>query len=80
MSAFRVGTEAFIVANGIKVRPVRIVSVNSGFYTLRFLDGSGVTRLKKGRLYKTKEDAEDYIKNGKPKVRRYRSPYSYGYY
>ena len=46
MAAFNAGAEAFIVANGLKVRPVKIISVSGGLYTLMFRDGPGATRLK----------------------------------
>ena len=74
------GAQAFIVANGTKVRPVQILAVSGGLYTLMFLDGHGSTRLKKGRLYKTKEDAERSIKRGKPAGRGFRNPHTCGWY
>ena len=80
MKGFEAGAEVFIVANGLRVRPVKIIEVKSGLYTLLFLDRPGATRLKKERLFQTKEDAETYINKGKPKAPGFRSPYSYGYY
>lgn len=79
MAAFITGAEAFIVANGLKVRPVRVISVSGGLYTLAFRDGPGATRLKEGRLYRTEEDAESSIKTKIPEVRRLRNPHTMGY-
>lgn len=80
MKGFEAGAEVFIVANGLRVRPVKIIEVIGGLYTLQFLDRPGATRLKRERLFRTKEEAETYINKGKPKKPGYRSPYSYGYY
>ena len=80
MKEFEAGTEVFIVANGLRVRPVKIIEAAGGLYTLKFLDRPGATRLKKDRLFRTKEEAETYINKGKPKQPGFRSPYSYGYY
>lgn len=80
MAGFVSGAQAYIVANGTKVRPVQILAVSGGLYTLMFLDGHGSTRLKKGRLYKTKEDAERSIKREKPAGRGLRNPHTCGWY
>ena len=80
MAGFVSGAQAYIVANGTKVRPVQILAVSGGLYTLMFLDGYGSTRLKKGRLYKTKEDAERSIKREKPAGRGLRNPHTCGWY
>lgn len=79
MAAFNAGAEAFIVANGLKVRPVKVISVSGGLYTLIFRDGPGATRLKEGRLYRTEKDAEGSIKIKIPESRRLRNPHTMGY-
>lgn len=78
MAGFVTGAEAYIIANGTKVRPVRIIAQSGGLYTLLFKDGRGSTKLKKGRLYRTKEDAERSIESRKP-VRRLGNPHTQGY-
>ena len=81
MTGFGTGAEAFIVENASKVRPVRIISESGGLYTLMFRDGPGAVRLKKGRLYRTREDAESSIRRIKePEVRGLRNPHTQGYY
>ena len=79
MAAFNAGAEAYIVANGLKVRPVKVISVSGGLYTLMFRDGPGATRLKEGRLYRTEEDAEGSIQTKIPEVMRLRNPHTMGY-
>ena len=79
MAAFNTGADAFIVANGLKVRPVKVISVSGGLYTLMFRDGSGATRLKEGRLYRTEEDAQSSIKTKIPESKRLRSPHTMGF-
>lgn len=79
MKFFAPGTEAFIVANGRRVRPVKVLSEDCGLYTLLFTDNQGVVRLKKGRLFATKEEAESTIKK-KEELKGFRNPHSYGYY
>ena len=80
MAAFNAGAEAFIVANGLKVRPVKVISESGGLYTLMFRDAPGATRLKEGRLYRTEEDAKGSIKTKIPEVRRLRNPHTMGYH
>ena len=79
MAAFNTGADAFIVANGLKVRPVKVISVSGGLYTLMFRDGSGATRLKEGRLYRTEEDAKSSIKTKIPESKRLRNPHTMGF-
>lgn len=79
MTGFISGAQAFIVANGTKVRPVQILTVSGGLYTLLFLDGRGSTRLKKGRLFKTKEEAERSIKRERPAGRGLSNPHTQGW-
>ena len=79
MAAFNIGADAFIVTNGLKVRPVKVISVSGGLYTLMFRDGSGATRLKEGRLYRTAEDAKNSIRKYIPESKRLRNPHTMGY-
>ena len=78
MKFYRPGTEAFIVANGRKVRPVKILYEDHGLYTLLFTDNHGVVRLKEGRLFASKEDAEKTIKKHE-EIRGPRDPHSFGW-
>ena len=78
MKFFAPGTEAFIVANGRRVRPVRILYEDHGLYTLLFTDNQGVVRLKQKRLFCTKEEAEKTIKK-KEEIKGPRDPHSFGW-
>lgn len=42
-----------------------MVRVSGGMYTLRFTDAGGGVKLREGRLYPSKEVAEDAVKDGK---------------
>jgi len=80
MAGFDIGAEAFIVENKTRVRPVRIIAASGGLYTLGFLDGPGATRLKEGRIHRTREDAEGSVTIRRtPEVRGYRNPHTMGY-
>lgn len=78
MKFFSPGTEAFIVANGRRIRPVRILYENQGLYTLLFTDNQGVVRLKGHRLFRTKEEAEKTIKRN-DEIKGPRDPHSFGW-
>ena len=60
-SKFKVGQTAYIVANAIYIKEVKIISIRGGFYTLAFTDRSGGMKLKENRLFSTKESAQKYI-------------------
>ena len=78
MKFFTPGTEAFIVANGRRVRPVKILYEDHGLYTLLFTDNQGVVRLKQNRLFSTKEEAEKTIKRNE-EIKGPRNPHSFGW-
>ena len=78
MKFFAPGTEAFIVANGRRVRPVRILYEDHGLYTLLFTDNQGVVRLKQNRLFCTKVEAEKTIKRNE-EIKGPRNPHSFGW-
>ena len=63
------GSKAYIIVSNSYVTPVTIVRFSSGFYTLRFEKGGG-TKLKKHRVYRTKEEAEKALKDIE-RARRY---------
>ena len=63
------GKKAYIIVSNSYVMPVTIVRFSSGFFTLRFEKGGG-TKLKKHRVYRTKEEAEKALKDIE-RARRY---------
>ncbi len=56
---YSVGQHVFIISNNSYVMEMQIMRISGDFYTLRSVQnyGSGI-RLKKYRLYSTKEEAE----------------------
>ena len=56
---YSVGQHAYIISNNSYVMEMEIMRITGDFYTLRSVQnyGSGI-RLKKYRLYSTKEEAE----------------------
>ena len=57
MEDYKNGQRVFIVANGISIQQYLITRIEHDFYTLRGIDTMCSMRLRKHRLYKTKEEA-----------------------
>ena len=57
MEDYKTGQRVFIVANGISIQQYLITRIEHDFYTLRGIDTMCSMRLRKHRLYKTKEEA-----------------------
>lgn len=62
---FKNGQIVYIIANGSFIKEARIVHVaqSSRMYTLKFTEESGGTKLRESRLYTTKEEAIQAMKN-----------------
>lgn len=65
---YTVGQHVFIISNNSYVMEMEIVRIAGDFYTLRSTQnyGSGM-RLKKHRLFATKEEAEAVLKDDRQK-------------
>ncbi len=65
---YKVGQHVFIISNNSFVMEMEIVRISGDFYTLRSVEnyGSGM-RLKKHRLFATKEEAEASMKSDRQK-------------
>ena len=63
---YKLGDKAYIVANNAFIEEAIIVKMGGGFYTLRFTQRSGGTRVRENRLCPTEEDAKASIKKNKP--------------
>lgn len=63
---YKLGDKAYIVANNAFIEEVIIVKVGGGFYTLRFTQRSGGTRVRENRLFPTEEAAKASINRIKP--------------
>ncbi len=59
---YRTGDRVYIVANNVKVQQLEVMSVQGDFYTLRNLETYGAMRLRGNRLFATREDAEQALR------------------
>ena len=58
---FRPNSIAYIISAGNKIEPVAIVKYSGGFYTVRYVNRDGGTKLKEHRLFATEEEAKEEI-------------------
>lgn len=56
------GDTAYIVESGRFIREVKVIRVSGDLYTLKFSDTGGGVKLRGGRLYPSREAAEEAIK------------------
>ncbi len=54
---YNVGDRVFIISNNVKVQELEIIKIEGEFYTLRNLSAYGGMRLRKNRLFATKDEA-----------------------
>lgn len=64
---YKQGDKAYITESGRIIREVIVVRVAGGMYTLKFTDTGGGVKLREGRLYSSKEAAEDAVKDRRKK-------------
>ena len=75
---YNTGDIVYLVESQRIIREVKIIKCGGGFYTMKFVDGSGGIRLRENRLFSTKEEAEKSISKTPPTPQRekhYRSPW-----
>ena len=60
--SFKIGDRVHIVANNVKVQALEVMSVQGDFYTLRNLETYGAMRLRGNRLFATREEAENALR------------------
>lgn len=58
---YTVGQHVFIISNNSYVMEMVILRISGDFYTLRSVNQGSGTRLKKHRIYATKEDAQKVL-------------------
>ena len=58
---FSIGQHVFIISNNSYVMEMVILRITGEFYTLRSVNQGSGTRLKKHRLYATKEEAQKIL-------------------
>lgn len=58
---YTVGQHVFIISNNSYVMEMVILRITGEFFTLRSVDQGGGTRLKKHRIFATKEEAQKLL-------------------
>lgn len=59
---YEAGDIAYIVESKRFIREVKILKFSEDLYTLQFTDSGGGIKLRENRLFRTKEEAEQYGK------------------
>lgn len=72
---YETGTEVFIIESNRIIRKATVVRRSSDFYILRF-DGGGGIRLREGRIFSTRAQAEATLHREKVQ-KKANSPYDY---
>lgn len=66
------GCKAYIVDNVRFLREVVVLRVTSDFCTIRYIDSNTIIRIRKGRLFANKKEAEQSIPfSARPRERRH---------
>lgn len=58
---FEIGSRGYIIESSRFVREVTVIHISGDFYTVKFANKNGGIRVRKSRLYATKEEAEATI-------------------
>lgn len=73
MQKYPNGTLVYIIQSKRFIREATVIRYGSGFYTIRFTDSSGGTRLREDRLFPSEEDAKGQISREEEKrINRYK--------
>ena len=72
---FNTGDTAYIIENGIRVTPVKVMNRIGDMYTVRI--GRGAICVRRSRLFATAKEAEKTMSGVVQKRRGNRSPYDY---
>ena len=73
----KVGDVAYIVESNRIIREVKIVRCSGGMFLVKFPDTGGGIKVKRHRLFATREEAESSI--AKPKEKKKPNPYEHWY-
>ena len=65
---------AYIISAGNRIEPVAIIKYSGGFYTVRYQNREGGTRLKEHRLFVSEEEAKQEMtgRTNSLKINKYR--------
>ena len=66
---YEVGDRVYIISNGVRIDELTAINVSGNFYTLRYTQTCGGTRLASHRLYASREEAETELRKMNDKRR-----------
>lgn len=69
------GDTAFIIESNRLIREVEIIRTSGEFYLIRFKDSGGGIKVRKNRMFPTREEAEGSFPQSLQK--QHRTPYDY---
>ena len=75
---YRIGDSVYIIQNNRQVIEVKIIKKNTDFYVVQLPGSTGGIQLREGRLFRTKEEAEEQLPEHYRPKKKFRSPYDYG--
>lgn len=55
---YNIGDRVYIISNGVRIDELSVINVSGNFYTLRYTQTGGGTRLAAHRLYASREEAQ----------------------
>ena len=55
---YNIGDRVFIISNGVRIDELTVIGISGNFYTLRYVETGGGTRLASHRLFPTREEAQ----------------------
>lgn len=65
ITKFSKGERVFFIQNAIYIKEAEVINTSAGFVTVRILDTGGGLRARENRFFKTKEEAEHYMRNSR---------------
>ena len=71
-----IGSRGYIIESNRIITEVMVTAIRGEFCTLRFLNG-GAIRLRKSRVFMTKEEAKLKLPRATEAKHRHRTPYDY---
>lgn len=72
---FNIGDRVYIISNGARIDELTVIIVSGNFYTLRYTQTGGGTRLAAHRLYASREEAQAVLDEKTKRNTNYRRPY-----
>lgn len=64
---FTKGEKVFFIQNAIYIKEAEVINTAAGFVTVKILSTGGGLRARENRFFKTKEEAEHFMRNSNAK-------------